>query len=268
MSTSPPLANFPIRRITGGVARDRCGPIRCVRRLVVAAGLASVGGPGCVWEADDPAAYLQVVETSPSEGGTWPANAPLSVRFDRYLAAPTTRTDVVTLASGDALIPVGLTYDPVERALVLSPTEELVPGVGYLLTLPESVVEGLDGATLEEPLTLGFVAVAGGAAPPEPPVDFATQVRPLFEARCSCHGPSPATWPPLTPEGLVDVASRARPDVALVAPGVPLESGLVQKVLPGYPGLVGEAMPPAGSLSAAELRVLVDWVRDLGDPGR
>jgi hypothetical protein len=93
--------------------------------------------------------------------------------------------------------------------------------------------------------------------------DFETDVRPLLERRCGCHGPAPAEWPPLEPEVLAHEPSRGDPHLVLLDPGAPMRSALVLKVLPGYPGISGGSMPPGAPLSEAERRVLFDWVRSL-----
>lgn len=255
MSTIPPLSNFPILRTAGRLAR--------VRRLFwgLVATLSPVAS-GCV-AGNDAEGRLSVASQAPDDGETWPANAPLEIRFDRYLATLPVRSPGIRLVSADTDVPLGLLYDPVERALLLQPEFELTPGVGYLLTVDAGAIRALDGTTLGETVEIGFVATPGGAQPPQPTVDFEADVRPIFERRCSCHGAPPLTWPELTPESLVDVASRANPALSLVAPGAPLRSQLVRKLLPGYPGVPGQPMPPEGPLSADALHTVLDWVRDL-----
>lgn len=255
MSTIPPLSNFPSSRTAGRFARVRgsFGSVLATLLPLVA---------GCV-AGNDAEGNLAVASQAPDDGETWPANAPLEIRFDRYLATVPVSSPGVRLVSADADVPVGLLYDPVYRAVLIQPAFELTPGVGYQLTMDAGALRALDGTMLDAPLEIGFLAVPGGARPARPVVDFEADVRPIFERRCSCHGPPPATWPELTPEGLVDVSSRRNPALSLVAPGAPLRSQLVRKVLPAYPGVAGEGMPPEGPLPAAALHTILDWVRDL-----
>ncbi len=259
MSTIPPLSNFPSSRTAGRFAH-----VRGLFRSLLATLLPGVSGclSGCV-AGNDAEGRLTVAAQAPEDGEPWPANAPIEIRFDRYLATVPVTSAGVRLVSAETDVPLGLLYDPVERAVLVQPEIELTPGVGYAFTLEPGAVRALDGTTLAEPLEIGFVAVAGGARPPAPTVDFDADVRPIFERRCSCHGPPPLTWPELTPEGLFDVPSRRNPALALVAPGAPLRSQLVRKLLPAYPGVSGQSMPPEGPLSADALHTVLDWVRDL-----
>lgn len=217
---------------------------------------------GCVAGVDGHGP-LALVSSSPEDGETWPANAPLVLRFDRYLATVPSTSPDVTLVSGEVVVPIGLLYDPVERAVVVAHPDELTPGVGYVLTFAPDALRGLDGGRLDGPLSLGFVATAGGLEPVAPAPDFEADIRPLFAHRCGCHGPPPLVWPELSPDSLLDVPGRRSWPLSLVSPGAPLRSGLVRKILPGYPGVAGAPMPPEGPLSTRELRLIVDWVRDL-----
>lgn len=255
MSTVQPPPNFAAGRLPGRFAR--LGPVGRLLRCAPLVGLAA-----CVTGIDGHGA-LTLRSSSPVDGATWPANAPLVLRFDRYLGTVPSVSPSVSLVSGDVPVPVGLLYDPVERAVVVLPAEELTPGVGYLLTISEESLRGLDGSTLSEPLEIGFSATAGGVRPADPLVDFEADVRPVFERRCGCHGPPPLAFPALEPASLIDRPGRRSGALPLVAPGAPLRSGLVRKILPGYPGVTGDSMPPEGTLPTNELRVIVDWIRDL-----
>lgn len=255
MSTVPPQANFPIRRTAGRFA--------ALGRVVVAGFSAaiSVGGSACVAGQDEPS--LAVVSTDPSPDDAHPAMAPLEVRFDAYLATVPLTSPAVRLTSGEVEIPIGLLGDPVARALVVRPLDELVPGLAYTLTIEPSAVRGLDGRRLDDVFTLDFVATATGVQPASTPPDFETDVRPLLERRCSCHGPAPAEWPPLEPDALAFTPSRADPRRVLLDPGAPMRSEVVLKVLPGYPGVSGQLMPPGAPLPEGERRLLFDWIRSL-----
>lgn len=219
------------------------------------------GQAGCV-AGDDAPADLKVAGTSPENGGTWPARRALEVRFDRYLSTFMEPASM-SLTSGEVGVPLAPLYDPVSRALLVQPVDELVPGLGYTLIVQPGAVWGLDGQTLDEPVRLDFVATAAVPDPPAPEVDFERDLAPLFAGRCSCHGPPRNQYPELTPEALVEQPSQRQPGAILVRPGLPLRSMLVRKVLPGYPGVPGEQMPPGETLPAAELRRLIDWIGSL-----
>lgn len=65
---------------------------------------------------------------------------------------------------------------------------------------------------------------------------------------------------------LVNVPSRQRPDLMLVAPGDPEHSYLIQK-LEGRPGIVGLRMPRNGPpfLTEGQIRVVRRWI-EIGAP--
>lgn len=228
---------------------------------MILAAFVVVGGSACVAGKDEPS--LAVVSTDPPAGAAHPAMAPLEVRFDAYLATVPLTSSAVRLTSGEVEVPIGLLGDPVARALVVHPLDELVPGLAYTLTVEPAAVRSLDGRRLDDAFTLDFVATATGARPASAPPDFETDVRPLLERRCGCHGPAPAEWPPLEPDALTFTPSRADPRRVLLDPGAPMRSALILKVLPGYPGVSGQLMPPGAPLAERERRLLFDWVRSL-----
>lgn len=231
--------------------------VRC--SLLVGAGLVVAG---CIALDDDPG-RLTVVSTVPGPGGRHPAGAPLSVRFDRYLDPEVDWTPAVALRSGALDIAADVAYDPAGPDLVVTPQLALRPGVGYRLALDADGLQALGGAALEDDLELAFVAVSGPGRAPVAPVDFETEVRPLLERRCDCHGLEPRAYPPLEPDALVTLPSKLFPQLALVEAGSPLRSFLVLKILPDYPGLPGTSMPPGSPLTPDERRLLVAWVRSL-----
>lgn len=202
-----------------------------------------------------------MLATEPVEAAEHPADRALRVRFDRYLDPDVSGAVMVGLVSGDVGVGVDVAYDPVDRALVISPQFELRPGIGYVLTVARDGLRGFDGAVLESDLTLHFIA---GLAVDPPvgapaPVDFDDEVAPVLAARCGCHGPEPAAFPPLTPAGLINVESQRQPGRILVRPGRPLRSYLIQRVLVDYPGVRGQPK----TLDDAERRLLIDWVSGL-----
>ncbi len=205
-----------------------------------------------------------MVSTQPEAGAVHPADAPLRVVFDHYLEPNLGLDASATLGSGAATFAARITYDPVARALLVVPLVTLRADLGYTLTVHADAIRGYAGETLAADVTLGFRA--GRAAAPRtalPPVDFDRELRPVLEAKCDCHGPEPAVYPPLDPESLVGQPSQRQPDRTLVQPGRALHSYLVQRVLPDYPGVRGLPMPLDAPLSDDELRALVSWVERL-----
>lgn len=226
--------------------------------------LFGVGLGGCATDSPH-APRLRLVSQDPPEGGRLAADEPVLLRFATYLYPGTPPAGTVTLVSGEREVGVALLYDPAARGVALRPTEELLPGLAYTLTVAPEALFGYDGAVLPEPIVLHFVAETAAARPEPDPVDFEADLAPLFEARCACHGPAPLAYPALTETALVGRPSLALPYLSLVAPGLPLRSMLVRKILPGFPGHQGRIMPPADGdpLTVEERRLVVDWVAGL-----
>jgi hypothetical protein len=222
----------------------------------------ALAAAGCaVFDADPEP--LAIVASAPRAGARHPAAEPLRVRFDRYLDPRLAWDAAVTLSSADVAVGIDVGYDPAGPDLVVIPRLALRPGLGYRLTIAAGAVRGVDGSELDDDVEIGFLAEAGGAAPPPAPVDFERDLAPLFARECGCHGPEPAVHPPLTAGALLTLAPQRDPELPFVEPGAPLRSLLVLKVLPGYPGLLGEEMPPDHPLAPDEIRRIVEWVRAL-----
>ncbi|MCA9527502.1 MAG: hypothetical protein KC549_14530 [Myxococcales bacterium] len=213
---------------------------------------------GCLAAPDAPA--LRIVGAVPASGEEHPAGAPLRVYFDGYLDPQMDFRRALTLDSADVAIDLQVGYDPSGPALVGVPRAALRPDLGYRLVVQAEHVRGIDDRVLPESVEIGFLSRPWPTAPATP-VSFERDIAPALAARCGCHGPEPLAFPPLTPESLVGVPSRAEPDRLLVAPGDPLGSALLRKVLPDYPGVRGLAMPPDGPpLAPAVLRAVVSWI--------
>lgn len=214
---------------------------------------------------DDAAPRLQVVSAEPAQGAASPADAPLRVRFDAWLDPDGIAAGAIDLRSGELSFGFNTAYDPVDRALLIIPPVDLRVGLAYTLEVEPAAVRGLDGRRLPEPYVVEFVVGppinvrADGA-----PVAF-ERLQGLFAQACDrCHGPEPLAWPPLTEAALLMGESQRDPGRRLVAPGRPLESQLVLKLLPGYPGVHGAAMPLEGpALTPDQVRTVVGWVEGL-----
>lgn len=209
---------------------------------------------------------LSVLTTEPASGAVHPNGAALRVRFDHYLDPDEPLGDAATVASAERSVAARVSYDPVDRALLVLPDRPLRVGVAYTITVHADVVRGFAGETLATDVTVGFVS-GSPVAPrdPLPPVDFATEIAPVLEARCDCHGPEPAVFPPLDPESMSGVESQRQPDRVLVLPGRALDSYLVQRILVDYPGVRGLPMPLESPLTETEQRLVVSWVERLGE---
>lgn len=207
-----------------------------------------------------PSSAPRVVSTAPGSGDSWAADRSLRIVFDRYLDASSINPAGIRLQSGAVNVSFVAGHDPVERALVVQPVVPLRPGLGYTLTVDAGAVASLGGDALEEAVVVALRAGPVEGVRVAAPVEFARDVAPVFAARCGCHGPAPAVFPALWPAALVGEPSARRPGAWLVVPGAPLESELVRRILPDYPGTRGMEKV----LTDAERRLIVRWVAELG----
>jgi hypothetical protein len=210
------------------------------------------------------AGALNVVNSTPESGAVHANEAPIRIGFDEFLDPRMPLEQAVTLTSAELVGRVRVTYDPVDRALLVLPDRPLRVGVGYKVTVHADVVRGFAGETLAADFVLGFLAGSSDAPrTPLPRVDYDAELAPVFEAKCDCHGPEPAVFPPLDPASMIGVTSQRQPDRLLVRPGRALDSYLVQRILQDYPGVRGLPMPLEAPLTRAEQRLVVSWVERL-----
>ena len=218
---------------------------------------------GCGEEV--PSNAPQVVRTAPLSGDSWAADRLLRITFDRYLDASSINPAIIRLQSGGVSFAVVAGYDPVDRALVVRPLLPLRPGLGYSLTVEAGAVAAVGGGALEEAVGVEWRAgpAVGGESAADgleaAAVDFDRDVAPIFAGRCGCHGPEAGVFPALEPGSLVGEPSARVAGAVLVAAGAPLQSELVRRILPDYPGVRGMEKV----LSDAERRVIVRWVAGL-----
>lgn len=222
-----------------------------------------IGLSGCLVGVDDEAPTLQVLGSIPEGGESHPADLPIRVQVDRYLDPAQDWLRAVELTSGNNRLGAWVGYDPAAPGLVVVPTADLRPGLGYSITLVADRLRALDGGRLSSDYTFSFLTARPTSGPREtPPVRFEEDVLPILRRGCGCHGPE--LPPALTYEALVEQPSLLDPDRMMVRPGLPLESTLIIKALPGYPDRVGGQMPPgAEPLDEESLRTLVSWVVQL-----
>jgi hypothetical protein len=205
---------------------------------------------------------LVVEGTTPVGGGALAADAAIRVRFSAYLEPGLRWGSGARLLSGDQEVGFSAGYDPVDRALVVQPSIDLRVGLAYTFALDAESVRAVDGRALEAPVEIDFVAgpPTGDRAERGAAGFFDTGLRLMLDRKCTCHGPAPRDWPALRPDTLINVPSRRDPGRMLVAPGDPLNSTLVLKLLPDYPGVSAEPMPPEGPLAPEEIRRVLAWV--------
>ena len=226
------------------------------RLILVVVAFLCTGGCG----VDGTQGKLLIVGNSPVESADHPATDPLRIYFDRYLAPQNEWRSIATVTSGDANFGISTSYDPIERAIIVQPRYPLRPHVGFLLTIDHERLSAMDGGRLDEDFELSFVTVPAPLVEPSSEViDFETQLTPVIEHRCGCHGPSPKAFPDLVPTSLVGQASALQPERILVKPGRPLESYLVQRLLPDYPGTRGLNK----TIESDELRLFIAWINQL-----
>ncbi len=207
-----------------------------------------------------PRIQMQVVNTMPEEGGFLPSNQAIKIEFNDYLDLESLVETDIALNTGAEEVSIDLSYDPVDKMMLIIPRFGLRVGVGYELTVPSDTVRSMSGGQLTKDLTLRLRAgppTAQQASPP--PLNFDTDIRPIFEASCGCHGPAPKLFPELTPEFMLRRNSVRQPDRSPIEPGQPLESYLIQRLLPDFPGVRG----PTKMLSNSEKKRLVLWVRQM-----
>jgi hypothetical protein len=122
---------------------------------------------------------------------------------------------------------------------------------------------GEDLAAADGPAADG--PAGGDAAGPS----FAGQVQPIFGASCataSCHaGSSPQAGMSLESTSahgaLVGVASAQCSTLKRVEPGDPAQSYLMQKLDGSGSCFTGSKMPPAGSITSAEVETIRSWIQ-------
>ena len=103
---------------------------------------------------------------------------------------------------------------------------------------------------------------------PDPSATFTRVQGEVFSVSCAlagCHaGAAPQAGLDLSPAAsyaaTVRVASTQRGEFARIEPAAPDSSYLVLK-LRGDPGILGSRMPLTGSVTAAQVQLVVDWVR-------
>ncbi|MDD5563804.1 MAG: hypothetical protein PHQ91_08835 [Thermoanaerobaculaceae bacterium] len=108
----------------------------------------------------------------------------------------------------------------------------------------------------------------GVITPPDPNATFTRVQNEVFTGNCAiagCHAALGAREGMNLSAGaayanIVRVPSLERPDLSRIEPGDPDRSYLVKK-LRGDPDITGLRMPDGGTLSPAQIQLVIDWTR-------
>lgn len=117
---------------------------------------------------------------------------------------------------------------------------------------------------------LAWVAVAAaiGSAKAAPSVDFNRDVKPILSNKCFfCHGPDANQRKGGTDGLRLDMPEGATSDLggyAAIVPGHPEKSALVKRITATDPDEVMPPMSTGKKLSAREIAILMEWVRQGG----
>jgi len=223
-------------------------------------------------------ATIHIVGANVGATQTLVPGAPIEIAFDRLLnpLAVTRQTFVLQDLFGNFLVPTP-SYDPVSRVvrLCLTSSPPLQADQSYELTIlaPKGPTDpaglrAIDGALLdpsanpviEFPVKVGATYTGSDACTGAAPVDFCSQVLPIFAAKCGtsvCHaGNLPAAGLLMTtPQGIQSTAvgrvaqgsntgnnSQSVPpapvfgvDMPIITPGAPGASWLIYKLLLAEP---------------------------------
>jgi hypothetical protein len=215
-----------------------------------------------------------ITSVEPADGASDVATNPiLRVGVSDHLDDWTVDSGAFKLSSGPLSYWLLAYYDPVGRRVVVWPSATLREGAYWILEAREGVT-GLDGGPLATGPVTGFWTGAGkGDDAPFPDLDYETDVRPIFSARCaSCHGGTgPVAGLALdTADGIVGTAvgvpSTGGDAMDRIVPGRPGRSSLVYEIIDGDTA-AGPRMPrsfdadvPAVPLSLAEQQTISDWI--------
>ena len=232
-------------------------------RLLIVGCLLSACGNDIGHSSDAPAPGTPIVTiTAPTLNQAFYMTQPASVVW--------TATDNGTSLMCDVIANDGTTTLPI--ATGVRPTSGAVTTTPWTLTaVPASdnyIVQVSCSDDSSPPLIgVGMSAVFAVVGPPQA-VSYMTQVQPIWTAKCigtACHDNTmPQERLSLTASAsraeLVGVASQQCPATQLVKPGAPDQSYLMFKLQGSGPCMTGSRMPKGGSITAAQIQLVRDWI--------
>ena len=208
---------------------------------------------------EPPRSVLSIVDSSISDRDMIGADEPIRLIFNDYLSLNNVSTDGIKLSTGDLNVDIFLSYDPVDRALLITPKRNLRVGVGYTLKVnPNSVFDYSEQrGNLEAVIYFRADRPIGRQVEP---ISYQSDIEPIFANQCGCHGFDDYVAPNLKNWGsLVDRPSHRQPEFDVIRAGRPLDSYLILRILPDYPTVLGADK----TISKEDARRLVRWIRQL-----
>jgi hypothetical protein len=121
--------------------------------LLLAVGWTALSGCSENTETDENSSVLEplrVVQTTPQDGELWSASGTIRVVFNRAVTEESVREGIAIIG-----LEVQVSYDPATRTATVTPSEPLVSGRAY--TLSVSRVVDVNGNALQEVVTVSFL---------------------------------------------------------------------------------------------------------------
>jgi hypothetical protein len=254
-------------------AAPEVGPIPFAALLAAALPLFSCAPPAAEPDASVPEGPT-ITSAEPADGATDVATKPvIRVGVSDHLDDWTVNGGAFKLYSGPLNYWLMAYYDPVGRRAVVWPSATLREGASWVVEAREGIT-GRDGGPLAAGRITGFqTGSETGDDAPFQALDYETDIRPIFAARCSsCHsGNGPVAGLALdTADGVVETAlgqpSAGDETLDRVLPGRPGSSFLIYKIIDDDTGS-SDRMPrsfsghePAAPLSLDEQQAISDWI--------
>lgn len=241
---------------------------RTLIRKVAGLVLIALAGSGCVDPGPVvPEPMLFPVAVSPAGDEPVAVNQTFSITFNTYVdEAPLTYYNVAALSSGGVRAFGPTRWSMVDKSLILQTSRDMEPELLWQLDLNPEVLFSVTGQPYAGPTTVTFyVGEDREVRTEETSVPTWSDVEPILGPCNDCHAAPQWQLTPITPAGMVGVASAQVEHRQIVEAYEPSRSYLMFKLLADYPLREGEHQPPAFSdmsaLSADELRLVEGWIR-------
>lgn len=219
------------------------------------------------------AAPVEIIDTLPVhlESDVY-RDAPVSFWFSEPLDPGSIDSTPISVTSQQVRQGGSFRYDPLERRLTYTPRGLYRSELAYDATLDETIRSLRTGA-LVEPTTITFItsSLEQDIGDPLEPVDFESEVLPLFQRSCAfsgCHAP-PEAASSIDLSSTAGVSSstiaascRGWPGWLVVDPWSAAWSYLVYKLI-DEETIRGNTMPPGVALPPSEIETISRWI-DLG----